>query len=116
MPANKKFVDRSIHNITGNVITGHAQVGSVTTIVHQSKNSIDWEKMLCEYHAAIERMNQEQYKIFAAGFASLEQALKQKDEAKSKQCASRLGEYGISVLKDCSADILSGFLMKLIGL
>lgn len=114
MPENEKYVDNSIHNVTGNVITGHAHVREAITVIYQAKSNIEWEMMLNEYRCAIERMSQEQYKVFSAGFSSLEEALKQKDESKLKQCANRLGEFGIGLLQGCSANMLADSLMNMI--
>lgn len=115
MSKNERFVDSSIHHISGVVITGNATVGNVNNVVMEYDRSINWELLLQQLNEAMAHMSSEQCKIFAESFDELRDALTKKDKSKLRQCAEFLGKFGIDFLQNCSANVLAGVLLKLIG-
>lgn len=114
MSKNEKFVDNSVHHISGTVITGNAVVGNVNNTIMEYDTSINWELLLQQLNEAITNMGNEQYKIFEEGFDELRDALTEKNKSKLQKCAEHLGQFGIGFLQSCSANVLAGVLLKLI--
>lgn len=115
MPTNDRFIDNSVSNITGTYISGNAQVSNVTTVVYKSEPTIDWSLLQKEFDSAISEMDKNKQQIFVQEYDELGQAINERDESKLKRIASKLGKYGITLLQDLSANVLSGILLKMIG-
>ena len=117
MSKNERYVDKSIHHVTGMVVTGGTFEGDNTVIVNSNpSDSYDWKQLRTELQNALKTMDAQKRGMFAKSFQKLEDAIDERDSSGLKKCAKSLGEVGIEILKDCAAGTLSAILLKLAGI
>lgn len=109
---NEKKID--ISQKGGTVIIANS-INTVQNVNASKEDAIEWMMLLHEYEIARSNMKPEQFDVFARGYEELESALKKKDESGLKKSARKLGEFGIDLLKRCSASILSNKLLEMLN-